>query len=706
MKRLLFLIFFIPLCLLAIQVPFSIDPIKTDTNHISGMDRISPPDKLPIHQKTDTWFWHDGKNLYAYWEMEIDSRFYPGAYATRDDNQQCDYIRLQIKTITNEDFAYYFSAFPRGTSHDAVRNENLGVDKAWNSLYDCKSEYTDKEWKVTMIIPFKDLRYEGNPPYRWSFSTARQIDASNTIFSYPYTPITGRTVRQYYDSFEVLEIKESIDPPKNYTVIPYFYHSYDIKNDKQTLQLKNGGLNIVYRPSKNTSCKLSFNPDFTETPVDEERDSRNDKYAPRLTENRIFFTEDLNAFGVTSSQFYSRNIMQPQYAAKITSSGSNWSFGFLSAKDKKTLNPNSTVANPDDYYNIVAYKNYFRNISNQFTYLNRFDDKGKNYNHVLYWSPNWDISQSFNILSRLTYTYNDVSSISASQKQGTNAEINVVKRFDQIALAATLKDISKYYYAAMGAQSDINLTGLQTAIDFDQAFSGKSLRTFHIGLYASEDHERNKDFKLLANNVSLQANADFFQKYGMASNVNIGRERINNKLLNTYNADYNFNWSVWLICNGYVGSTVGKGIYRRLGETKSYQSIYGGINGFVGPVISYIFRNNHIIWKDLPSIPAEYGIHLDNEYDITNLDMELTFSNTLKIVSGVRYNNNEDFEQNQHLGYFSTIHWLFNPSTTLYLGFKTTEDKLLDFETSTYENLIYKNQKTSQSVWFKINKVF
>ncbi len=142
--------------------------------------------------------------------------------------------------------------------------------------------------------------------------------------------------------------------------------------------------------------------------------------------------------------------------------------------------------------------------------------------------------------------------------------------------------------------------------------------------------------------------------------------------------------------NGYFGGNFGKLIHYSLADIYPRQNIYCGINGYLGTMISYNLRNNHIIWKDFP-----LESQLDEEYDITNFDMEITFSNALKFVNGIRYNNYEYSQQKQHIGYFSTMHWYVNSTTTLYAGYKATEDENEeDFE------------KTSGSSWLKIMKVF
>lgn len=676
----------LPILLRAIVVPYSREMIKTDTNHISTMEKISPPDKSPIPQKTDTWFWHDEKNLYVYWELEIDGKFYPGAYAIRDDNQNCDYVRFQMKTMKNEDFAYYFSAFPRGTAFDAVRRDNFQIDKAWNSLYYCKSEYTDRLWKVTMVIPFKDLRYEGTPPYHWSFSTARQIDSNNSAYSYPFVPVVNQSIKQYYNSLEELIINEEIEEPQNFRVMPYFYRSYDSLTKTQTFDPDHVGMNLIIRPSNNTSLKMAINPDFTEVPIDEERDSHNDKYPPQLTENRVFFTEDMNAFGVDESVFYSRNIMQPQFAIKYTYSGKNWNMGFLSAKDKKTED-NGTTINPDDMYNIIAFKPQIRDFTNQMTLLTRTNSGYRN--AVLYMNPYYQLSPTTSIEAKLAYSNEKYDSLTAIN--GSYLFMRAVKRYSHVLTLLAIRTISRDYMPGMASYSnqyEKNLNSGHYGFEYDDNFENSYIESLHLDSYGNIVYNREGDEKLGSWDISNNMSLTMQNKLSANASINYGTERVCNTLLDFYSSNATFNCNKWLLCNFYLGAGHSDAIVYRLAETRNNNNLYWGINGFIGPIISYIFRFNHILWEDLP-------VPYDNEYNIVNLDMELTFSNTLKFVNGVRFNDYEFNNTDSQVGYFCTMHWLCNPSTTFYLGYKSTEEEVLDVR-----------NKISESYWFKISKTF
>jgi len=701
MKEMISIVFlFIAIMLKSITVPYSTVLIKTDSNHMSGMERISPPDKQQIPLQTDCWLWHDGRNLYAYWECQIDSTFIPGAYATRDDNQTSDYIRLQLKTIRTEDFAYYFSAFPRGTCFDAVRGDNLNIDKAWNSLYDCESSFSGNLWTCRMTIPFRDLRFDGEPPYDWSFSIARQIQ--NTVSSYanPYTPLVNTTVRKYYDSFESLIINEQIDLPRNYYVIPYFYKSYDMLTEEKTFDPKHLGVNIIYRPTSNSSMKLAFNPDFTEAPVDAEIDEHNSKYPPYIQENRIFFTEDLNAFGVNENQFYSRNIMQPQYAVKFTASGRNWNMGVLTAQDKETKQ-DSTVINPADNYTLLAYKPRFGRFANQFTVLGRTNQETEKYNYLFYSAPSYQVNPQWQLDAWYIQSYDKVKGYDS--RNGHLAFLSSNQVIGNFTSQVSVREVTKYYIPRMGtpqARYDVNLFNSVYFMSYDNNYPGKFIRTFHSQSTGDVTWEHEGNHEVRSKDLQWTSTVNFLPRFYTTFTGNIGEERqFNDKLIPWRNLDINIGTDHWLTCSGYAGMGIGDAVvYHLIDLQHSYrnQYFYAGINGFLGPVISYIFSDNHFIWKEMPK-PEEFiiGAKGDNEYDVTNLDTELTFSKDLKLVLGVRYNNYDAQGYQQHVGYFCTMHWFLNSSTKIYMGYNATEDD--------YMETMY---KTSETMWFKTTKTF
>jgi len=674
----------------AIQIPFSQSIVKTELNHISGMERISPADHQSIPLKTDCWFWHDGRYLFAHWEMDINDGFYPGAYATRDDSQNSDYVRIQLKTLKNEDFAYYFSVYPYGNCYDGIRKENFQVDNAWDSFFDCESEFTDNNWQVTMKIPFKDLRFEGQPPYEWGISLARQVFSEDAAYGNPFLSTSGSSTRQYFDSFEKVVITDPIDTPVNYQIIPYLYSSYDLENEEYSDLGDHIGLNISYRPTDNTSAKAAFNPDFTETPVDEERDIHNNKYPPSYNENRLFFTEDLNAFGVGDGLFYTRNIMQPVYAFKYTATGQDWNFAVMSAKDKETKE-NGEIINADDNFNVIAFKKTIGNLSDHSTFLARTNPQRDYYNYVFQTYPFLQINPTMSMDARFVLTCNQENH--SEKEYGHRLSLGLNKRINNFSSALYCSYLSKDYKPGMASwesQMNTNLVNAGWNLNYENYMNHSFIRTYSIYQNLNIDCER-EDIKTIRNRyANIGMNLNFVNQTGISLNINAGSDRLQTGLTDWYEADCNYSWSCFLPLNGYIGTTVGNNISYMLSDVFLKKVFYGGFNGYLGPAVSYNVRNSHVIWKEFPA-----DIPIDNEYDISNLDMELTFNSRFKIVSGVRYNNYNTVSDHPHLGYFSTVYYYITPASSLYVGYKSTEDEMNDsFE------------RTSASLWTKINIVF
>jgi hypothetical protein len=315
-KTVILFMIFTGVILNAITIPYSQTELKTESNHISDFVRISPDDSLSIPLQTDVWFWRDKENLFVLWEAEINENFEKGRFATTDEWVECDFLRIQIITDINNYYAYMFCSFPLGNKYDGIRNSNLNFEYDWNSNYEYENIISDDLWKSTMSIPLKDLRFYGKPPYKWKIILTRYFEKANDFYSFPYGKIDMG--KDYFRTAYDITINEELSQNKNYRITPYFIKKYDLMEETGSFDPENIGLDFSYNPTSATKVKLSINPDFSDVPLDTEEDNFNVLYAPSFEENRYFFIEDLDVFGVSSNLFYTRHIMQPQYAVKLT----------------------------------------------------------------------------------------------------------------------------------------------------------------------------------------------------------------------------------------------------------------------------------------------------------------------------------------------------------------------------------------------------
>jgi len=121
--------------LYSVELPYSAVPVKTAANQFDNFVRVDPDDSKPETLKTSCWLWYDEDALHVRFEAAIDSTFKKGNYYPKDTNYDGDYVRIQLITIPEAYYAYYYIATPMGNLYDAVRNTDLNVDCNWNSSY-------------------------------------------------------------------------------------------------------------------------------------------------------------------------------------------------------------------------------------------------------------------------------------------------------------------------------------------------------------------------------------------------------------------------------------------------------------------------------------------------------------------------------------------------------------------------------------------
>jgi hypothetical protein len=670
----------------AFRVPYSHELVKTTDNCLTGLQRADPPDQAIEPLGTEARVWHDGHNLCIQFEMTIDSTFVPGVNATWDDYQNSDYIRVQLSTIEDSQFAYFFAVYPLGNCVDAIRDENLNLDNAWNSSFVGESHYEGNSWTCLVKIPFRALRFSGKPPYHWGISIARRNESLRSSYVYPYSSTSQMTREAYFRCFIPIEIGETIETPRNYRIVPSFYRSYDLVGKTQSFDPDNVGLTLVYRPSTLSSVKMAFNPDFSDVPVDEERDSHNDRYPPTLNENRLFFTEDVNAFGVGSSEFYSRNIMQPKYAVKYTLNTPHWTVGAMNALDKETR-IDGQVANPDDMYSILAVKPEFGRWSCQTATLHRSNSGSDYANTLLYFRPQWVASDHFTFRGFYIHTRDKLDTLATKNGDFIGGSMGV--HYGGLDTSFYTQRVTSGYFPGMGDGSSQGQTGYTQGggnISYTRAIQHSWIYLVTESANFNQTHENSDMATIRDDSANIYFDFRFRPRFTLTTYQGTSRERVGGELLRNTWSNLNLSWYQYHWAELSITGGGGQQIFRSLGGVYPNRELDVSWSGTAGAYISYILRDSHFWWKDMPQIAG-----LDNEFDVTNLDLEITFTNRIKLVCGVRYNNYEGYYSQEHLGSFTTLRWDYNPTTRFFLGYRDSS-QVADGTRSTL----------AESAWFKV----
>ncbi len=642
----------------ALDIPFSENEVKLPDNQITGLVRVSPPDSLNCPLETKTWLWHDGKNLYLQIEAEIDENFEIGNYTKSDIYPQADFFRIQLITDPKSYYAYGFFAYPFENRIDFIRTPSLGVDKTWNSNYEYSSSFKDTLWTVSMKIPFKDLRFFGNPPYNWKIILARYTRYNKQLFSKPF--LITKMGKDYFHKALDIKINHPIEKNKNFYIRPHTIFTYDLKKKETSFDEENIGLDFSFNPSFSTKFKLSFFPDYSDVPMDNVKDIYNSKYPPSYNENRYFFIEDFNVLGVDNNLFHSRYIVQPIYALKFTSNAENYSFGLLSSLDKETEGAS------DDMFNIISFKPVYKQFRLQTTLMNRMNLDGNYHNEILHLEPTWEFNRNHFIWIDMNLSYIDSLDSTDYPKKGYYGKIGYSRRNKDFYFSISAQQMQKDYAVDMGNIYEDDFYGWNFNSYYSKDINDDIFREVNTTINLSEEIDNQTDILLERYsylNVELETNCNFKFDFDY---VHI-KEYFNNKYFNKHRTGFRIIWDRfdWFVL--HLGINDIEYInYRHLFDSYNGINLQYGLSGIISKYIIYGFYADQNIYHDIPEHPK-----VDDEYWIGNFDLNFNITNKISLNNGLRYDNYEDDKKSEYIGYFSNFSWEFKRDCYVYFGYKT-----------------------------------
>lgn len=677
--------------LFSLEIPFGTNPLKSETKHISGFVRVSPPDSTLCPLSTDAWLWFDDKNLYVLFESEIDENFCEGKHAAYDGSTASDYVRLQLITDVQNYFAYGYYAYPLGSKYDFIRNSELDSDINWNSRYSYTTEITDSLWKVIFKIPFSDLRHSKSGPYNWKIVLTRYLKKSRETFNVPF--VITKMGNDYFRKALDIKITKNIRQHNKFIFKPYVIFTYDLKNNATDIDEENIGIDISYFPTFSTRTKLSISPDYSDTPMDAVTDTYNTKYAPAYTENRYFFIEDFNAFGVGNDLFYSRKVMQPLYAFKLTSNAKNYSLGILSCLDKLIeesvydADSDSTyiqTVNPSDVYNIVAFQPTWEKLRCRFTLLNRINEDY--HNEVLHLNPIWEVGKNKYFWSDLNLSLKETE---LKTYRGYFGRIGFRSYSRNSSFSFSTQQMSRDYRVNMGKIYEDDFYGWNLDFSSVQSVDSQIFGELETCVNLSEEIDNKSNLLLerylnLENSISTICNIDFdFDFEYVKENITPGEtaaKYIDKLILGT-----SLEWDQINCFKPGLSVNKVRYYFYRLKDSYEGYVIQGKLSGIIDKYFSYFFSIDYNTYKDMPDVST-----VDNEYMLLNFDLTINLSNRLSLSNGIRYDNYEYKSYSEYLGCFSNFKWEINPNCNLFTGIKIAQNTIDNERETDYSNFYLK----------------
>lgn len=691
------------LCLLSgiskgLEVPVSSVPVLSDANLLTGLSRVIPDDQAAEKLQTKSWLWQDGEDLIVYMECELDSLFKVGTISPRDGSPDADYLRVQLITVPEAYYAYYYYAYPLGNLRDGVRS-STSADQLWNSHYSYQTEYDSKQWRVTFCIPLGELRFQQKLPYQWKIILTRGLAEASETYSLPY--VTTQMQNDYYVKAQDITLSGKVKRKLDLKLMPYFVKSYDLISKTSSFDPDNIGLDLAFNPSQRIRIKATLNPDYSDVPPDNAADNYNSKFPPYFSENRFFFTEDIDALGVNMNTFYTRKIVQPSLAFKVTGTTGKLNWGALGAKDQKiSLGP--MLINRDDYYQVLALIPGWKNLKLSNAIVTRTNKDY--YNHVYRGSYRWNFAKDFLVTAGLNASLKkDERQGASEQEEGLLGSIQLNAFPGDWSGSLSYARCSDDFYADAGYFWYNNFQSLDSYLSWDSQESKNYIKNHGASVsYSSKEY---LDSKKWESSASASYYAYFRPEFNLYFGSYIGKELDDlDAVHDVYELEASAGFTRWDAFQLSFGVERGHSLVYDLFQTYNFNSLEGTIYGNIGQSFSYNLTAE-LKDHDYPRVSTvvidttNTIVELDDRYTILNSSLAYNPSGKLRLSSGVGISSYEEAGVFASLSYYASLRYEFRPEYFLYMGYTTGRSQT---EKSSYNYPLGGFQNNSASLYAKL----
>ncbi|HJZ63180.1 MAG TPA: DUF5916 domain-containing protein [Candidatus Acidoferrum sp.] len=300
-----------------------------------------PGDGDQASESTTAYLSYDQRNLYVVFESKDSSGAVRAHLSKREDLDQDDGVGVFLDTFHDKHRAYYFFSNPVGIQQDAIYTEGQGYDYSFDTVWSTEGRLTNDGYVVWFSIPFKSLRFSHDPEQTWGVALFRTILRKS---EYDYWPYVTQRVQGLAQQFAPVNGLEHVSPGRNIQFIPYGLlagnHFLNQPTDGAAPAYKNvfehrAGLDAKFVANDSLTFDVTLNPDFSQVESDDPQVTVNQRFAVFFPEKRPFFIENAGFFMTPVNLFFSRQIMNPQFGARMTGKVGQWTIGALTIDDRQ-----------------------------------------------------------------------------------------------------------------------------------------------------------------------------------------------------------------------------------------------------------------------------------------------------------------------------------------------------------------------------------
>jgi hypothetical protein len=314
---------------------------------LTGFSLYQPTDGRPAPDSTDVRIWYSSTALYIGVHAMEPHGVVRATLADRDRLTGDDYVEIHLDPFQERRRAFVFIVNPLGIQADGTKAEGGGFipgsniapgqnDLSADFIWQSRGRLTDDGYEVEIRIPYTSLRFPMKASQQWGIQFSRKVQHSG--YEETWTPVrrgSASFIAQQGFLAGLTGLVRGIDLLVNPELTNSTVGSADPASPREW-QYDNTprlGGNVRAGLGSNFVLNGSVRPDFSQVEADATQVAADPRFALFYPERRPFFVEGADAFNVPNTLVYTRRIVQPSAALKLTGRVGRANVAVLSALD-------------------------------------------------------------------------------------------------------------------------------------------------------------------------------------------------------------------------------------------------------------------------------------------------------------------------------------------------------------------------------------
>ena len=333
------------------------EPVWQQAARLTGFSQYSPVDGRPAENETEVLVWYAPTAICFGIRAHAPAGTVRATLADRDRIDGDDNVEIYLGTFNDSRQALMFAVNPlgvqadgalmegvnRSTQHGGLSTSRETPDLNPDFVFQSKGRLTESGYEVEVRIPFKTLRYQPVRSQDWGLHIIRRVLATGHEESWVAAQRAGTSFLAQSGTLAGLtDLRRGLVLELNPVVTSKVDGTPSERGWRYDTGSPEFGANVRWGLTSNLTMNGTVNPDFSQVEADAGQFVFDPRQALYFPEKRPFFLEGLEQFATPNQLIYTRRIVEPVVAAKLTGKVSGTTIALLSAVDDQATSLSGT----------------------------------------------------------------------------------------------------------------------------------------------------------------------------------------------------------------------------------------------------------------------------------------------------------------------------------------------------------------------------